>query len=81
MSLPVPAVVDPGRPGHPPSDAIVLFDGADLSEWQGRADAPRWKVEDGAMTVRPGAGSLTTKRAFGDVQLHIEVRELQTSAP
>ncbi len=73
---PVPAVVDPGRPGHgpPPSDAIVLFDGTDLSEWQGRDGAARWKVADGAMTVRPGTGSITTKRGFGDVQLHIEWR-------
>ena len=69
---PVPVVVDPGRPGHPPSDAIVLFDGADLSEWRGRDGAPRWKVANGAMTVVPGAGNLTTKRGFGDVQLHVE---------
>ena len=71
---PVPAMVDPGHPGHPPSDAIVLFDGTDLSEWQGRDGEARWKVEDGAMTVRPGTGDLTTKRGFGDVQLHIEWR-------
>ena len=71
---PAPAVVDPGRHGQPPSDAIVLFDGTDLSEWQGRDGAPRWKVADGAMTVRPGAGNLTTKQGFGDVQLHIEWR-------
>ena len=71
---PEPAVVDPGRNGHAPSDAIVLFDGTDLSEWRGRDGAPGWKVADGAMTVGPGTGSLTTKRGFGDVQLHIEWR-------
>ena len=73
---PVPATVDPGRSGHgpPPSDAIVLFDGTDLSEWQGRDGGARWKVADGAMTVVPGTGSITTKRGFGDVQLHIEWR-------
>ena len=71
---PAPAAVDPGRHGHPPSDAIVLFDGTDLSEWRGRDGEARWKIEDGAMTVRPGAGSLTTKRGFGDVQLHVEWR-------
>ena len=71
---PVPAVVDPGRPGHPPSDAVVLFDGTDLSEWRGRDGEPGWKVADGAMTVVPGTGNLTTKRGFGDVQLHIEWR-------
>ena len=73
---PVPATVDPGRRGHgrPPSDAIVLFDGTDLSEWRGRDGEAGWKVADGAMTVVPGTGNLTTKRGFGDVQLHIEWR-------
>lgn len=71
---PAPAVVDPGRPGRPPSDAVVLFDGADLSAWRGRDGAAPWKVVDGALTVRPGAGNLTTKQAFGDVQLHVEWR-------
>lgn len=71
---PVPEVVDPGRPGQPPSDAIVLFDGTDLSEWRGRDGEAEWKVADGAMTVVPGTGSLTTRRGFGDVQLHVEWR-------
>ena len=66
---PVPPIISPGAPGAPPSDAIVLFDGTDLSEWTGD-----WNVEDGAVTVVGGAGSLTTKRRFGDVQLHIEWR-------
>lgn len=47
----------------------MLFDGTDLSEWNGE-----WKVEGDAVTVVPGAGNLTTKRAFGDVQLHLEWR-------
>ena len=71
---PVPGTVDPGRHGRPPSDAIVLFDGMDLSGWRGRDGEPEWKVADGAMTVVPGTGNLTTKRGFGDVQLHIEWR-------
>ncbi len=71
---PTPAAVDPGRPGHAPADAIVLFDGTGLSEWRGRGGEPGWKVADGAMTVVPGTGNLTTKRGFGDVQLHIEWR-------
>ncbi|HLU48330.1 MAG TPA: DUF1080 domain-containing protein [Planctomycetota bacterium] len=62
-----PRAVDPGPPGGPPSDAIVLFDGEDTSEWKGR-----WKVEDGALIA--GGGDLVTKRAFGDVQLHLEWR-------
>ncbi len=71
---PVPAPVDPGRPGRAPADAIVLFDGKDLSEWRGRDGEAGWRVADGAMTVVPGAGDLTTKRRFGDVQLHLEWR-------
>ena len=55
---PVPATVDAGRPGQPPSDAIVLFDGKDLSEWRGRDGEAKWKVADGAMTVVPGTGNL-----------------------
>ena len=66
---PVPPIINPGAPGAPPSDAIVLLDGTDLSEWTGD-----WNVEDGAVTVVAGAGSLTTKRRFGDVQLHLEWR-------
>ena len=45
---PEPKVIDPGPPGGPPSDAIVLFDGKDLSAWQG---ASSWKVADGIATV------------------------------
>ncbi len=65
---PVPEIVDAWA-GRPPSDAIVLFDGSDLNEWNGD-----WKLEGDAVTVAPGTGSLVTKRAFGDVQLHIEWR-------
>ncbi|HEY7699642.1 MAG TPA: DUF1080 domain-containing protein [Vicinamibacteria bacterium] len=67
---PVPPVVRPGEGAAPPSDAIVLFGGRDLSEWR----EPLWKVEDGAVTVVAKTGSLVTRRAFGDVQLHIEWR-------
>lgn len=71
-----PPVVTPGdAPGAPPSDAIVLFDGSDLSQWvsqeDGSSPAP-WIVTDGAMQVKPGSGGIQTRQAFGDVQLHIE---------
>lgn len=65
---PVPAVVDASA-GRPPSDAIVLFDGTDLSAWNGD-----WKLDESAVTIAPGTGNLVTQRAFGDVQLHIEWR-------
>lgn len=58
--------------GPPPSDAIVLFDGKDLSRWQGDNGSPaKWKLEDGAMVVNK-TGSIHTKRGFGSCQLHIE---------
>jgi hypothetical protein len=70
-----PPVVTPGSaPGAPPSDAIVLFDGKDLSKWESEKDGSpaAWTVADGAMTVKPGAGGIRTKQPFGSVQLHIE---------
>lgn len=73
---PEPEVVTPGATAHhPPSDAIVLFDGKDLSKWVGEeGKEPEWKVEDGAMTVVKGTGDIRTKQGFGSVQLHIEWR-------
>ncbi len=72
---PVPAVVAPGDHQTPPSDAFVLFDGTDLSEWRTLdGGAPGWSVADGAVTVVAGAGNIETRRAFGDVQLHLEWR-------
>ncbi len=67
---PVPPIVRPGAGAAPPSDAVVLFDGNGLAEWRD----PKWKLEDGAVTVVAKTGSLVTKRGFGDVQLHIEWR-------
>ena len=64
---PEPKVIDPGPPGGPPSDAIVLFDGKDLSKWKG---GEAWEVRDGYAVVR--RRSITTKDQFGDCQLHLE---------
>ncbi len=59
-------------PGPPPSDAIVLFDGKDLSGWTSEKGAePKWKIEEGAVIVN-GTGSIMTKEEFADVQLHVE---------
>lgn len=73
---PRPAVVTPANPipsVSAPSDAMVLFDGKDLRNWQG-ADGTetRWKVEDGCMLPTPDSGPIVTKETFGDVQLHVE---------
>jgi hypothetical protein len=72
---PVPPVVTPGVGTAPPSDAIVLFDGKDLSAWvHENGSAPKWAIEDGAVTVVKKTGGLKTKRPFGDCQLHVEWR-------
>ncbi len=71
---PVPSKIDPGVAGRAPSDAIVLFDGTDLSAWTGKEGAARWEVGDGAFTVVKGTGDIETQQAFGDIQLHIEWR-------
>ena len=57
-----------------PADAMVLFDGTDLSSWVkvGTQDAPGWKVENGYMEVVPQTGSICSKELFNDTQLHIE---------
>jgi len=70
-----PPVVTPGEGAKPPSDAIVLFDGKDLSAWQSAdGSEAKWKVESGFFTVAKGAGDIQTKRMFGSCQLHIEWR-------
>jgi hypothetical protein len=82
MNRPVPAVIDPGTAstqdsaGRPPSDAVVLFDGQDLSKWSQKDGSPaKWKVADGYFEVVPKTGYLYTRQAFGDCQLHVEFAE------
>ena len=74
---PIPAVVAPGtnfsQLAAAPADAVVLFDGTDLSKWKhGDGSAAKWKIENGYMEVVPKSGILRTKDEFGDFQLHIE---------
>lgn len=71
---PVPSKINPGNDNTPPSDAIILFDGHDLSKWEavhGGGPAP-WTVEGDHFTIKPGSDSIQTKQKFGDVQLHLE---------
>ncbi len=71
---PQPAVVTPGAAGEspkPPSDAVVLFAGKDLSAWTSRGADAKWKVEGGVMEVN-GTGDIETREQFGDCQLHVE---------
>lgn len=79
MNRPKPPVIDPGtastqeKPGRPPSDAIVLFDGTDLSQWRGVDGGPaKWRVVNGYMETVRGAGYIHTVQNFGNCQLHIE---------
>ncbi len=76
---PQPPVVTPAtpstqeRPGEPPSDARVLFNGRDLSGWTTeKGGEAAWKVENGYMEVVPGTGDVQTRETFGDCQLHLE---------
>jgi hypothetical protein len=76
---PLPPVVNPavastqGRAGKAPSDAVVLFDGSDLSPWVAMNGKPtKWIVRNGAMECVPGSGYIRTLQAFGDCQLHLE---------
>jgi len=79
MKRPRPAIIDPGtastqdKAGRPPSDAIILFDGKDLSQWRGADGGPaKWKVRDGFFETVKGAGYIHTLQNFGNCQLHIE---------
>lgn len=68
---PAPPKVTPGKPSMDeiaaaPSDAIVLVDGENVSQWQ----PSDWKIDKGELIAV--SGKLTTKQAFGDCQLHIE---------
>jgi hypothetical protein len=83
---PHPKVVTPGaQPGQPPSDAVVLFDGKDLSKWAAArlgtaaftvsSNPAPWKVGNGYFEVVPRSGDIASKEKFGDVQLHVEWME------
>lgn len=74
---PVPKIITPVIGNKPPSDALVLFDGKDLSQWQTEKDGSpaKWKLEkDGAMTVQKGTGNIQTRQGFSSCQLHVEWR-------
>jgi hypothetical protein len=73
---PQPPVVNPGPDCPfvpPPSDAVVLFDGEDLSQWEDtKGQSARWKVVNGCMEVVKKTGDIRTKQNYGGCQLHIE---------
>lgn len=75
----MPKVVTPGtfstveQAGRPPADAVVLFDGTDLTKWESTKDgsAAKWVVRDGYVEATQ-TGDIRSKAQFGDCQLHIE---------
>jgi hypothetical protein len=76
---PQPRRVHPGtpstqaQPGEPPSDAVILFDGTDLSPWMSAQGGDAgWRVEHGYVEVVPGTGDLQTRDHVGNCQLHVE---------
>lgn len=68
---PRPKRVDPGpapeKCGPVPADAVVLFNGGDLSAWQPND----WRVVDGCLEA-VGHTLLSTKEKYGSCQLHLE---------
>ena len=79
MERPKPPIISPGtastpdRPGIPPSDAIVLFDGKSFKNWRtGSGEQPKWILRDGYMECIKDAGSVYTVQKFGSCQLHVE---------
>ena len=74
MERPRPKVVTPADTGA--SDAIVLFDGKNLSKWEtrkgGAVAEAGWKIENGYAEIAPKSGAITSKDSFGDSQVHIE---------
>jgi hypothetical protein len=76
LSGPLPAAANSAADDSPsrPKDAVVLFDGKDLTGWTTLdGKPPEWKVEDGYLEVVPGKGDIRTEKTFGpDFKLHVE---------
>ena len=71
--------ISPTLGEKPPKGAIILFNGKDFKEWKHTnkkedEDEVKWELVDGAMRVKPGTGSIITRKQFTDVRLHIEFR-------
>ncbi|MBS0001325.1 MAG: DUF1080 domain-containing protein [Cyclobacteriaceae bacterium] len=77
---PEPVKIDPGESAaSPPSDAIILFNGQDMSAFN-IPEGTEWVVGNGMVTISPSEEKretpvvITTKQEFGDIQLHVEWR-------
>ena len=75
-----PPIITPGTastqeaPGTAPSDAVVLFDGKDLSNWTStkEGEVTKWIVSNGAMSPTEDSGMIRSTQEFGSCQLHVE---------
>lgn len=67
IEWPEPPIVQPAAAGGPPSDAVVLFDGKDMSAFK---DGQDWIVEDGYAIANKH--NIDSKQVFGDCQVHVE---------
>ena len=70
IKRPLPPKVEPGTNTSTsvPSDAIILFDGKDLSQWM---DVKNRTVTNDYFDIMQ-TGQIKTKQVFGDCQLHLE---------
>ncbi len=67
---PAPPRVDPGKAPSVapiPADAIILFDGSNLDQWNPGKD---WKLAEGTLVA--GEGVFSSKQTFGSGQYHVE---------
>jgi Domain of Unknown Function (DUF1080) len=78
-SRPEPPIITPGTAstqegaGRPPSDAVILYNGKDLSNWESVKGGPAaWTPMGEYFVVKPETGDIRTKAAYGDCQLHVE---------
>src|SRR3990172_7242679 len=70
---PAPPVITPDEPGGPWKDAIVLFNGKDLTGWtDSKSGVSKWIVRDGYMESVKGSGPIRTEQEFGSCPLHVE---------
>jgi hypothetical protein len=76
LKRPKPKIITPPAqylPLKPPSDAVILYDGTDLSKWEGMdGEETEWINGDGYFECVRGSGYIRSKQAFGDIQLHVE---------
>jgi hypothetical protein len=69
----LPKDVTPGTNGSAPSDAVVLFNGRDMTGWESdKGGVPKCQVGDGAMACRTGVGNIYTTEKFKSAQFHLE---------